>query len=154
MPAVTDTCCRRDDQGWSSVPSALWLGPYGELAATGFDEVEAPAAREIENRLHHVAARIHDLGKRGLERVAEEDDKRAPGFGARRQLGPVEAAIEARAGEGDVIGAVVDERPPEHLFEEAPGGAEVPGRVLDVVDFFVSRHSGLRPWQKIGGAVP
>src|SRR5690606_4667634 len=85
---------------------------------------------------------------------AEEDDKRAPGFGARRQLGPVEAAIEACAGEGDVIGTIVDERPPEHLFEEARGGAEVPGRVLDVVDLFVSRHSGLRPWQKIGGAAP
>src|SRR5690606_31818876 len=128
----------------SAVASLPWLRPHRELVAARFGEVEAAATREGESRLGDGAAGGFHGAQRRLRVVAVEHDERAAGFRACGQACAVEAAVQALAGERDVVGAVVLEGPAEGVAEEPLRRLQVAGRVFDVVDLFVPGHGGLR----------
>src|SRR5690606_34111205 len=108
------------------------LRPHRQLVAARLEEVEAPPAREGEDRLHDLAARGLDLGQRRLERLAVQDDQRAAALRAAGNVGAEESAVQARVRERGIVRAVADETPAKGLGEEALAGVEVQGRELDV----------------------
>ena len=108
--------------------------------------MKASATRECKDGFDDGATRVDDPGACLLQVGTVEHDQHAALFTVDDVVGAVETTIDARIGEGGVVGPEIIKVPAENRLEEQPGLLDVFRRNLEVVYFFVVIHFTCQLW--------